>query len=228
LKVGILFSGGKDSTYAAYLGKQVGDELLCLITLSPVRSDSYMFHFPNIRWTALQAQAMHLPQVTLETEGVKEDELVDLSEAIERAKRDYSIEGVYTGALASVYQKSRVERVCDKLGMRAVSPLWHIDQLTHLANIIANHFQVIMTGVAALGLDQSWLGRQLDKEAIRDLARLQTKYGVNPGLEGGEGETFVLDCPLFDRRIDVVSSRKHWKGDSGYLEILDARLVSKA
>ena len=228
MRVGVLFSGGKDSTYAAYLAKQRGDELLCLITLSPVKSDSYMFHFPNIRWTAMQAQAMHLPQVTLETKGVKEDELVDLSKAIEIAKRDYSIEGVYTGALASEYQKSRVERICDKLGVEAVSPMWHIDQVTHLTNIVANHFEVIMTGVAALGLDESWLGRPLDKEAIRDLARLHTKYGVNPGLEGGEGETFVLDCPLFDRRIEVVSSKKHWKGDAGYLEILDARLVAKA
>jgi diphthine-ammonia ligase len=228
LRVGVLFSGGKDSTYAAYVARQRGDALSCLITLSPARSDSYMFHFPNIRWTALQAEAMHLPQVTLETKGVKEEELVDLSKAIEIARRDYSIEGVYTGALASVYQKSRVERTCDELGVKAVSPLWHIDQVTHLTNILADHFEVIMTGVAALGLDESWLGRHLDTEAIRDLAKLHTEYGVNPGLEGGEGETFVLDCPLFDRRIEVVSSKKHWKGDSGYLEILDARLVSKA
>jgi diphthine-ammonia ligase len=86
---------------------------------------------------------------------------------------------------------------------------------------------VIMTGVAALGLDETWLGRQLDEGAIDDLARLHAKYGVNPGLEGGEGETFVLDCPLFDRRIEIISSEKHWKGDAGYLEILEARLLSK-
>lgn len=227
MRVGVLFSGGKDSTYAAYLARQRGDELLCLITLSPVKSDSYMFHFPNTRWTALQAQSMRLPQVMVETKGVKEEELVDLRKAIEIAIRDHSIEGVYTGALASVYQKSRVERICDELGIKAVSPLWHIDQVAHLNNIVADGFEVIMTGVAALGLDESWLGRPLDREAIRDLARLHTKYGVNPGLEGGEGETFVLDCPLFDRRVEVVSSRKHWKGDSGYLEILDAHLVSK-
>ncbi|MGH9919480.1 MAG: diphthine--ammonia ligase, partial [Nitrososphaerales archaeon] len=201
---------------------------LCLITLSPERSDSYMFHYPNIGWTVLQAQAMRLPQVRLETKGVKEDELVDLSNAIEAAKRDYSIEGVYTGALASVYQKSRVERICEELGVKAVSPLWHVDQVDHLTNVVANGFEVIMTGVAALGLDESWLGRPLDKEAVDDLAALQKRYGVNPGLEGGEGETFVLDCPLFDRRVEVVSSRKHWKGAAGYLEILDARLVAKA
>jgi diphthine-ammonia ligase len=228
LQVGILYSGGKDSTYAAYLAGQRGDELACLITLSPLRSDSYMFHFPNIRWTALQAEAMRLPQVTLETKGVKEEELADLRTAIEVAKRDYSIQGVYTGALASVYQKSRVERVCDGLAVEAVSPLWHIDPMTHLTNLLANRFEVMMTGVAALGLDETWLGRPLDAGAIQDLGRLHEKYGVNPGLEGGEGETFVLDCPVFDRRISVDSSRKHWEGDAGYLEILGAHLVAKA
>ena len=227
MKVGVLFSGGKDSTYAAYVAREKGDEVECLITLSPIRSDSYMFHYPNIRWTAMQAEAMRLPQVALETKGVKEEELADLSKAIEIAKRDYSVEGVYTGALASVYQKSRVERICDGLGVKAVSPLWHIDPITHLTNLVTNRFEVIMTGVAALGLDESWLGRALDMDAIGDLARLHAKYGVNPGLEGGEGETFVLDCPLFDRRIEVVSSRKHWERDAGYLEILDARLVAK-
>jgi diphthine-ammonia ligase len=228
MKVGVLFSGGKDSTYAAYVARERGDELACLITLSPARSDSYMFHYPNIRWTALQAQTMHLPQVVLETQGVKEEELVDLRRAVEIAIREYSLEGVYTGALASVYQKSRVERICDELNVKAVSPLWQVDPISHLTNIVASRFEVIMTGVAALGLDESWLGRTLDKDAIRDLARLHAKYGVNPGLEGGEGETFVLDCPLFDRRIEVVSSKKHWKGDAGYLEILDAQLVAKA
>jgi len=227
LRAGVLFSGGKDSTYAAYLAAGRGDELACLITLSPARPDSYMFHYPNIRWTLMQAEAMRLPQVTSETEGVKEEELVDMRNAIEKAKRDYAIEAVYTGALASVYQKSRVERICDELGVKAVSPLWHIDPILHLTNIVTSGFEVIMTGVAALGLDETWLGRKLDEQAIRDLAGLHEKYGVNPGLEGGEGETFVLDCPLFDRRIRVLSSKRHWKGDAGYLEILDARLVAK-
>ncbi len=227
MKVGVLFSGGKDSTYVAYLAKERGDELVCLITLSPTKSDSYMFHYPNIRWTAVQAQSMHLPQVMLETQGVKEEELVDLRRAVEVGIRKYSLEGVYTGALSSVYQKSRVERICDELDVKALSPLWQVDPISHLTNILTSRFEVIMTGVAALGLDESWLGRALDTEAIRDLARLHEKYGVNPGLEGGEGETFVLDCPLFDQRVEVLSSEKHWEGDAGYLEILDARLVAK-
>jgi diphthine-ammonia ligase len=226
MRVGILYSGGKDSTYACYLAREE-DSVVCLVTLFPSRSDSYMFHYPNARWTRLQAEAMHLPQVTAETEGVKERELDDLEGALRMAKEQHSIEGVYTGALASEYQKSRVERVCAKLGLTAVSPLWHVDQVVHLRNLVANHFDVMITAVAALGLDERWLGRHLDEEAVVELARLHERYRLNPGLEGGEGETFVLDCPLFDRRVEVLSARKHWEGDSGYLEILDARLMSR-
>jgi diphthine-ammonia ligase len=228
LKAGVLFSGGKDSTYAAFLARERGDELGCLITLSPVRPDSYMFHYPNVRWTSLQAETMGLPQVTVRTQGVKEEELADLKKAVQLAKEDYSIEAVYTGALASVYQKSRVERICDELSIKAVSPLWQVDQVAHLTNLLKKRFEVIVTGVAALGLDESWLGRTLDTDMVGELAKLHARYGVNPGLEGGEGETFVLSCPLFERRILVTSSKKHWEGDAGYLEILDARLVAKA
>ena len=227
MRVGVLFSGGKDSTYAAYLARNGGDELVCLITLSPTRPDSYMFHYPNIRLTAMQAEAMGLPQVMLDTKGVKEEELADMRQAIAKAIQAYSLEAVYTGALASVYQKSRVERICGELGVKAVSPLWRVDPIQHLSNIVSAGFKVIMTGVAALGLDESWLGRALDESAIQDLSRLSTKYGVHPGLEGGEGETFVLDCPLFRQRIEVTASKKHWQGDAGYLEILGARLVPK-
>ena len=227
MKAGVLFSGGKDSTYAAYLARQGGDDLRCLITLSPERSDSYMFHFPNIRLTALQAEAMHLPQVMFATKGVKEEELADLKRAIQVAVEEHSVEAVYTGALASVYQKSRVEAICAELKVGCVSPLWHIDPIAHLNNIVANGFEVMMTAVAALGLDESWLGRVLDDVAVRDLVRLSAKFGFNPGLEGGEGETFVLNCPLFDRRIEVEESKTHWEGDAGYLEILRARLVAK-
>jgi len=198
-----------------------------LITLSPSVQDSYMFHFPNIKWTRMQAKLMRVPQVMVETQGVKEQELEDLKRGIKAAMQEHSIKRVYTGALASVYQKSRVERICGELGVEAVSPLWGIDQIGHLRNLIAEKFMVLVTAVAGLGLDVSWLGRMLDYDAVRELGELRDRYGINPGLEGGEGETFVLDCPLFGQRIEVLSSAKHWKGEAGDLEILDARTVPK-
>lgn len=226
MKVGVLFSGGKDSTYSAFLAK-AKDQVVCLITVQPSRDDSYMFHFPNLPWTALQAEAMGIPQVLVQTQGIKELELKDLTRALQIAKTEYGIEGVYTGALASSYQKSRVDRISQEQGLKAFSPLWGIDSRTHLNNIVSNQFDVIITGVAALGLDQTWLGRHLDEKMIDDLMELEKKHGMHAALEGGEGETFVLDCPIFASRIDVISSKIHWNGSYGFLEILEARLANK-
>lgn len=222
----MLFSGGKDSAYAAYLASQK-DTLTCLVTLRPRREDSYMFHFPNLRWTYLQAESMGLPQVVLDTEGEKETELEDLRSALKSAKEDFFIEGVYTGALASVYQKSRVERICGELDLHCISPLWQTDPEVHLRNLIRDGFSVIVTGVAAMGLDETWLGRMLDEQMVVELVELQKRYGLHAGLEGGEGETFVLDCPLFEKKVEVISSEKHWNGVNGYLDFLDVRLVEK-
>ena len=171
---------------------------------------------------------MGIPQVTAKTEGVKEEELSDLRLALAEAKDRFGIEGIYTGALASVYQKTRVERVCEDLSLTCISPLWGRDPEAHLRRLLSDGFAAIIISVSALGLDQGWLGRALDTEAIDELVGLGRKFRFHVGLEGGEGETFVLDAPFFAKRIEVRSSAKHWKGDSGFLEITEASLVAKA
>jgi diphthine-ammonia ligase len=225
--VGALFSGGKDSAYAAWVASKK-DELACLVTLFPKSEMSYMFHFPNLKWTALQAESIGVPLLTGETEGVKEEELADLERVLADARRRFGLEGIYTGALASVYQKTRVEKICDNLSLKCVSPLWEIDPETHLRRLVADGFDVIIVSVSALGLDRTWLGRRLDLKSIDELIVLGRRFRFHVGLEGGEGETFVLDAPFFSRRIEIRSSEEHWKGDSGYMEITDAVLVSKA
>ena len=226
MKVGALFSGGKDSTYAAYLAS-ADHQLSCVITIFPPDDMSYMFHFPNLKWTALQAEAMGLPQVVEATTGVKEEELADLRRAIETAKSSYDLDAIYTGALASVYQKERVEKVCAGLKLQCISPLWHVEPEVHWRNLLRDEFVVMVSSVSALGLDEAWLGRIMDVSAVKQLVELGTKYRFHTGFEGGEGETFVLDCPLFSKRIEILRSEKHWKGDSGYLEITNARLADK-
>jgi diphthine-ammonia ligase len=223
----VLFSGGKDSTYAAWVASRE-DELTCLVTLFPKSDMSYMFHFPNLRWTSLQAEAMGVPLLTAETEGVKEEELDDLERALSNAKTRFDLGGIYTGALASVYQKTRVERICGSLGLKCISPLWGIDPETHLRRLVKEGFSAMIVSVSALGLDQSWLGRKLDDSSIDELVALGKRYMFHVALEGGEGETLVLDAPFFRSRLEVRSAQKHWRGDSGSLEITDAALMSKA
>jgi len=204
------------------------DELACLVTVFPKSEMSYMFHFPNLKWTAIQAESIGVPLLTKETEGIKEEELADLESALAKAKSRFGLEGIYTGALASVYQKTRVERICEHLSLECISPLWGIDPEIHLRRLVADGFEAMVVSVSALGLDRAWLGRRLDGPSIDELVALGKRYKFHVGLEGGEGETFVLDAPFFAERIEVRSSQKHWKGDSGYLEIRDAVLISKA
>ena len=224
--MGVLWSGGKDSTYAAWLASKK-DDLACLITVFPKSRESYMFHFPDLEWTRLQAEAIGVPQFAAPTEGVKEEELRDLEKALVGAKEKFTIEGLYTGALASVYQKTRVERVCKDVGLECVSPLWGVDPESHLRRLVDDGFVAMVVSVSALGLDQSWLGRVLDEEAVDELVALGRKFRFHVGLEGGEGETFVLDCPLFRQRVEVLESAAQWRGDSGHLQITKARLVKK-
>ena len=226
MRVCVLFSGGKDSTYAAWEASKK-DDLACLVTLFPKSAMSYMFHFPNLRWTALQADSIGVPLLAEQTEGVKEEELADLNRALAGAKSRFGLEGVYTGALASVYQKTRVERICRDLGLECISPLWGIDPEVHLRRLVSSGFSVIIVSVSALGLDETWLGRELDESSVAELVALSRKYTFHAGLEGGEGETFVLDAPFFSRTIRIRSARKHWRGDSGAFEIRDAVLVQK-
>ena len=186
-----------------------------------------MFHYPDLQWTVLQAEAMGVPQLTQETQGIKEEELKDLTAAIRRSKEVFGLEGVCTGALASVYQKSRVERICKELDLECVSPLWGVDAEQHLRRLVKEGFDVMVVSVSALGLDHRWLGRILDLAAIDELAALSRRFRFDPGLEGGEGETFVLDCPLFKSRVNVGRAEIHWQGDSGTYEILHASLIPK-
>ncbi|MEA2055489.1 MAG: diphthine--ammonia ligase, partial [Candidatus Thermoplasmatota archaeon] len=196
MNVGILFSGGKDSAYAAYLAKEHGHNISCFITLISQNPSSYMFHTPNIEQVEKQANAASIPLIVQHTKGEKEKELIDLKIAIEKAAEKYEIQGIITGAVESAYQASRVQKICNELGLDCFNPLWQKDQFELLDDLIRDKFDVIITGVFAYPLDKSWLGRKIDNNFLKDIKELNEKYMISPAGEGGEIETFVLNCPL--------------------------------
>ncbi len=218
MKVGVLFSGGKDSCYAAYLLKKEGKELACLISIFSKNEESYMFHTPSIKKTKKQAEKIGLPILIKKTEGKKEEELIDLENAISLAIKKYKIEGIVTGALASTYQASRIQNICDKLKIKCFNPLWQKNQIELLEELIKNKFEVIIVGVFAYPLDDKWLLNKIDKEFILKTKKLQEKYGINPAGEGGEFESFVVNCPLFKEKIKIKShkifgEKNSWKAE---------------
>lgn len=228
MRLGVLYSGGKDSTYALKKAIESSEmEVVCLISLLSENKESYMFHTPNINTTKLQAEAIGIPLIQKRTPGEKEKELSDLKKAIDEAKNEYGIEGIVTGAIESVYQASRVQQICDELALWCFNPLWLKDQVELLKEIIQHGFEVIISGIAAYPLDESWLGRKIDNRTVKDLVKMGEKFSISPSGEGGEIETTVLDTPFFGKRIVITDSRILYRGNSGLYIIKSAELVDK-
>ena len=83
MKSAVLFSGGKDSTMAVYNALENGDDVRYLLAVKSANDESYMFHVPNIHLTDLLSEAMDIPIISVETDGIKEAELEDLKDAFE-------------------------------------------------------------------------------------------------------------------------------------------------
>lgn len=219
MKSAVLFSGGKDSCYSAYLAHKKRYELTCLIAVYSENKESYMFHTPSIEKTKKQAEVMQIPLIIQETKGEKEKELKDLELAIKKAKEKYQINAVVTGAIASIYQASRIQKICDKLNLKCFNPLWKKNEFEYLDELIKNKFEIIVTGVFAYPFNKTWLGRKINKKFITDVKPLYEKYKIHPAGEGGEFETFVLDCPLFKKPLKITNKKISGEKNSWSMDI---------
>ncbi len=225
MKLATLFSGGKDSVYSAYKTSQKQkNEVVCLITMLSKNKESYMFHTPNIEWVDLQAEAMELPILKNSTEGKKEEELKDLKHLIKKAKEEFGIDGVTTGAVASEYQSNRIKNICKDLEIECINPLWKIDQIQLLNELVDNNFEVVIGAVAGYPLDESFLGKIIDEKIISKLQELHEEFKLHPAGEGGEIETFVTNGPNFKRGIKILEAEKRFKNHSGVYNIKEAVL----
>lgn len=200
-KLAALTSGGKDSNAALYRVQRRNNEISCLVTLRSENKYSYMFDSKKERSEIeKQAEKLGIPLIIQETKGQKEKELEDLEKGLEKARRQHGVEGVVAGALASTYQRDRVEKICEKLGLKVFAPLWQEDQERYMLWLIREGFGVEITDVAARGLNEEWKGRVLDEESVDELIELSREHGFNAAGEGGEYETKVNGFP--DKLVD--------------------------
>lgn len=223
MRVAALVSGGKDSALALHRAIESGHRVMFLVSMIPKRQDSWMFHYPNINLPELFAEAAAIPLIKGETPGVKEEELKDLKSVLKTLK----VEGLVSGAISSEYQKKRIEGVCRELGLVSFTPLWKQKPLKLLNQLVELNFEVIITCVCAYGFGEDWLGRPITAETISDIIDLNKRFQVSLVGEGGEYETLVLDAPFFNKKIDLVQTRKTWEADSGCLYVEKARLIAK-
>ncbi|RNA19243.1 diphthine--ammonia ligase [Brachionus plicatilis] len=224
MKVIALVSGGKDSVFNMMECVRNGHEIVALANLRPPITDneldSYMYQSVGSELLDMYAEAMDIPMyrasisgkvlnTNLDYEPSDGDEVEDLFQLLGRIKQEiklkhgFDAEGVSSGAILSTYQKNRVENICQRLGMTSLAFLWERNQTELLNEMIASGINAILIKVACYGLEpEKHLGKTI-KEMKTYLVELEKEFGANVCGEGGEYETFTLDCPLFTKRIVI-------------------------
>jgi diphthine-ammonia ligase len=219
MKVAALFSGGKDSSYALFCARHFAWDVTHLVTAFSESPESYMYHVPAIELTRLAARSIGIPLVEVVTPPEPEKELVPLRDAL----AGLGVDGIVSGALASEYQRRRLDQICQDIGIKSFAPLWHKNPHDLIGEMVDEGFEIMIVGCSAEGLDERWLGRILDKKALAELDKLHDKYGIHVSGEGGEYESMVLNGPHMKKRIRV-EYEKEWRVHSGKITVKNAWL----
>ena len=248
MRVAVLASAGKDSAYAAWWAMMRGWEVECLVTVSVTGDDSMMFQLNGTAVAALQAASMGVSWLPVLSDGEEESEILDLETAlrghsdchtafVESWSDDWErpenleimvgapdIDAIVVGALRSDYQKTRVDRMCERLGIISYSPLWHHESREHMRALVEHGFDVRIASVSSEGLGEEWLGRRVDDESLSKLAELAKVHRFNLDGEGGEFETIVLAAPHMHQSIEC-SAESLWDGTRGVWKVVSAGLA---
>lgn len=214
MRVAVLSSGGKDSAAAWWWAMCKGWDVTHLVTVRITGGDSWMFQVPGTHLVEHQAKLAGVKWIEVLSEGVQEIEIGDLEQALAELR----IDGVVSGALRSDYQKSRIERMAERLKIKSWTPLWHQKSHDHMHGLIENGFRVFITGVSCEGLGEEWIGRTLDESSLHELEQLAEKFRFSIDGEGGEYETLVTGGPHLPGCLELTGT-VNWDGRRGTYEI---------
>lgn len=192
-----LTSGGKDSILAICKAIASGKCVSHMVCVIPENPDSYMFHSANLNAVPVMAERAGMQFIGIPTKGEKEDELADL----EKGLAALDIEGVIVGAIESEYQRSRVAKICEHLGIEIYAPLWKMNAEEVLSEA-AELLEAYIVITAADGLGENVLGKRIDNTLIPVLREAGIKRRIHIAGEGGEYESLVINAPFFSAPLN--------------------------
>jgi diphthine-ammonia ligase len=211
----VSLSGGKDSMYALYtvLKEGVNVNHLMFIKIGGKA------HLDNKWLMKLVSESIGIPAVT---SGGKINEI---RKTLQKLKADMFVSGIMTTPEHIDYYRE----VCEPIHVKHYAPLWGKTPLTALAEMKQLGFRMLVIEVdVSMGANKNWLGKELDDDMLCELEKLKVDRSINPIGEFGEYHTFVLDCPIYKKKIDITKSKIVWKKTKGYFEIKKAELQSKS
>ncbi|MEM2942918.1 MAG: diphthine--ammonia ligase [Candidatus Bathyarchaeia archaeon] len=205
------WSGGKDSCLACHKAMQEGHVVACLVNFISQQHRRVSFHGVPADLILEQARSVEIPLLQRETSGG------DYEEQFRHAVKslvERGIEGMVFGDVYLQEHRDWVERMCSNVGLKVLEPLWGMDARDVYSRFINLGFDAIVVSAKSDLIGKEWVGRHLDRRFLGFLER----SGIDVCGENGEYHTFVIDGPIFKRRIsildkEVVLREKNWYAD---------------
>ncbi|PPD58056.1 diphthine--ammonia ligase [Dehalogenimonas etheniformans] len=225
----VSWSGGKDSAYACFLAMRQGLNVRYLASMMTTNNNRLFPHYLTPEIMQAQSDAIGIPLVqqwvTVPAKVTRDKTRVtDYDAKFTDMLKKARIQGVTCGVFGVVsvgnpfYQQQHewVHEVCRPAEIRPYLPLWGIDRQSILTNIIADGFKAIIVMCDNHRLGKEFLGRVLDEDL---LAEFVERHRSTPDGKVGLYHTFVLDGPIFKKRLEVDESAEIKLNDMWYLDI---------
>jgi diphthine-ammonia ligase len=207
------WSGGKDSCLAFYKAMKRGYKIKYLLNFISKKYKRCCFHGIQRELISLQADLIGIPLFQKEVNpdmGLYEKEF---KEAVNHLKKKKA-RGMVFGDIYLIDHKNWVERVCKDLKIKMIEPLWQKSPEKIAEEFIHLGFKAVVVSAKTELFGKKWIGHQFDREFLDYLKNKK----IDLCGENGEFHTFVIDGPLFKRRIEIIKSRpifkkgfwKHW------------------
>jgi len=224
MKVAVLYSGGKDSTFAVDYCLSRGWDIQYLLSVKPTRTDCFLFHFATVENTPLQAKEMgikHIMRPCSVADPAKE------AQVVKRVIEENRVDAVVLGGTG--LQETQLRSVQDALrplGVEVFAAHAGQDHDKVMLEMLDKGYKYMITQIASDGLTEKDVGRVLTKDNIQEFFERSKKFGFHVGGEGGYFDTFVIECPLFKNRINIVKSHKKMESECvGHLVVDEIEVV---
>lgn len=217
-KAFVSWSGGKETSLACYRVMR-NKNLKVKYLLNMVSEDGRRSRSHGLSSTLLKAQsdAMGIPIIQRKTTWGSYERV--FKKAVSELKKESIKIGIF-GDIDLQEHREWIERVCRKVGVKSLLPLWEEDREGLLKEFVWAGFKAIVVATKAELLGKEWLGRKIDEEFIEDLKKLND---VDLCGEKGEYHTFVYDGPIFKRPVRFAVGKKVFRDKHWFLKIIPER-----
>jgi uncharacterized protein (TIGR00290 family) len=192
------WSGGKDSALALdALSRQPEHQVVALLTTVTAGYDRISMHGVRRSLLSRQTDSIGLPLREVEIPAKASNEIYEANMAV--AFGEYQSQGIRKVAFGDIFLEDLREyrqRQLAACGLECLFPIWQRDTSELVEEFISSGFRGVTACVDPRRLDESFVGREIDRDFVAALPS-----DVDPCGENGEFHSFVYDGPMFDHEI---------------------------